>query len=124
MAKYSVLGLAIVSDLLAYYCIVLPLNPMDPIWLTVASDFTLLVWYVVSEWYLVKHYGIKHWKNDCYALSACAVFLLVAFFFNERIGFAVYLAAIVVLGLGFYWKEAKAFFVAWKEHREKPTGIK
>lgn len=120
-----ILVLAILTDLIAYYLLVLPLNPMDPIWLTVASDFTLLVWYVVSEWYLAKHYGIKHWKNDWYALSACAVFLLVAFFLDQWIGFGVYLVAIVALSLLFYWKETKSLWGALKMRRHKqPTEIK
>jgi O-antigen/teichoic acid export membrane protein len=120
-----ILALAILTDLLAYYFLVLPLNPMDPIWLTVASDFTLLVWYIVSEWYLVKHYGIKHWKNDGYALSACVVFLLVAFFLDQWIGFGVYLVAIIALSLLFYWKETKGLWNMFKARRQKqPAEIK
>lgn len=113
-----ILFLAVITDLLAYYFIVLPLDRSNPIWLTVASDFTLLIWYIVSEGYLVKHYQIKHWKNDLYCIVASGAFLAVAFFLNEWMGFVVYFVGITILSLCFYGNDLRAF-VAGLSKRKK-----
>lgn len=102
-----ILALAIATDLLTYYFYMLPKDPNNPVWLTVASDVTLLVWYIICEGYLIKRFKIRHWKNDFFALCSCSLFLLVAFFFDGWIGFGVYFGSIAILTLLFFFPEIK-----------------
>lgn len=119
-----ILLIAIVTDLIAYYFIILPFDSMNPIWLTIASDITLLIWYIVSEKYLVKNYKIQHWKNDCYAFSSCILFLLVAFFSDGWIGFGIYLISIAIIDFCFYRKEINNFFILQKANRKQKANNK
>jgi hypothetical protein len=123
LQNIAILVLAIATDLFAYYCLVLPIDPGNPIWLTVASDFTLVVWYVASEWYLAKKFQVKHWKNDIYAFMTCGLFLTAAFVFSEWLGFLIYFIAVVAMSLLFFSKEAKELFRQLKNQLHKQSGI-
>jgi len=117
-----VLLLAIVTDFIAYYCIILPFDSSNPVWLTVASDFTMIIWYLISEWYLVKLFHIRHIKNDCYLFASCLSFFVIAFFFHEWIGLIIFSGAFIVLTICFFYKEIRGFFgLLRKKSKSNPT---
>jgi len=117
-----VLLFAIVTDIMTYYWIILPFDPNNPIWFAVASDITLLFWYIISESFLAKNYHIKHWKNDIYALSLCCIFYLTSFFLDQWIGFGVYLVSVLLASYLFFFKETKALLqMARAKHNQIKT---
>jgi hypothetical protein len=112
-----ILLLAVATDLIAYYCFIVPLAQETPVLLTVASDVTIFIWYILCEGYLCKHYHIKHWKNDFFMLCAIGLFVLISVYLTQWWGLLAYLISIVLLILLFYWKEIQLF----RASRKKPT---
>ena len=105
-----ILCAAILLDLAAYYLIVLNTDSKDPIWLTAASFLTIIIWYCISESYLVLHFKIKHLKNDLFILLACLLFFVVSYLLSGWAGFAVFLVLSVALCFLFYFKLIKNAF--------------
>jgi O-antigen/teichoic acid export membrane protein len=101
--------LAIISDIFGYYFITLKYSPNNPIAIVIASVVVIALWYVMSESYLVKHYKIKHWKNDIYLLIIVIGFYLIAFLSSKWIGFSIYLLFVVVITILVYFKEISQF---------------
>lgn len=102
-----ILGLAVLTDLLAYYCIIRNNDINNPIAITYASLFTIMVWYFLSEGYLAKKYGIRHWKGDAYVFVLAAAFLLITQFFQKWAAVALYLGFYIVWTALFYFRDLR-----------------
>jgi O-antigen/teichoic acid export membrane protein len=98
----TVLILSLVSGLGAYYIF----HTMEAVsW---ASVIIMIVWYVLSERFLKKQYGISSGVNLIYLILVSAVFYLISLIDIWYIGMVAYMcAAVVITGL-FYFKDIKA----------------
>jgi O-antigen/teichoic acid export membrane protein len=113
-----ILALAVLSDLLVYYLYIKPYSYNNPILISVTSFFVILVWYIVSESYLINHYKIKHWKNDVYLLTIILAFFFSSFTFTNVTGTLVYCAFLLGISLCFYSKEIDAVIDVVKTKRQ------
>ena len=68
--------------------------------IAIASLFTFLVWYIISDHALKKKMGLKNCKSDWFVLFATAVYF-AGVFLNTWIGLAVYYLLLVALALIF-----------------------
>ena len=98
----TVLILSLVSGLGAYYIF----HTMEAVsW---ASVIIMIVWYVLSERFLKKQYGISSGVNLIYLILVSAVFYLISLIDIWYIGMVAYMcAAVAITGL-FYFKDIKA----------------
>lgn len=70
-----------------------------------ASVMTLLIWYLISETYFIKHYHIRWIKNLTYIITTSICFYSVTFFVeNNIIGTILYLVMYFVITILFYKK--------------------
>ena len=70
----------------------------------------MLVWYILTDVYLIRKYKVKNTKNTVYMLLQVAIFYAVTFINILWLSAIVYLAAFVITLLCFYFKEVKWLF--------------
>lgn len=73
--------------------------------ISVASIFTMMLWYVMVEKYFITRYSIRWEKNIAYLFVMMTAFYIVTFIKNEFLGFLVYLSVFILLTYIFYRSE-------------------
>jgi O-antigen/teichoic acid export membrane protein len=117
-----VLALAIAADAGIYYLYILPYSQDNPIGISITSVGVILVWYVISESYLVSKYHVRHWKNDAFLIVTVTGFYLFTQYFSLLVSFLCYLGFYpLVVGL-FFPKEIKSGYelIRSKMAKKKP----
>lgn len=96
-----ILALAVVLNTIVYF-IFKTTNAIS-----VVSIVVLLVWYLVVEFYFIKHYNIKWVKNLIYLLLMISSFYLVTLIENIIISGSIFLVIWVLITGILYFKELK-----------------
>ena len=97
----TVLILSLVSGLGSYYIF----HTMEAVsW---ASVIIMIVWYVLSERFLKKQYGISSGVNLIYLIITSMAFYVISLMDKWYIGMAAYIGAAFIITLLFYAKEIK-----------------
>lgn len=86
-----ILVLSAVANVLAYYLYRTTYS------ISIASIFTILIWYCVSEQFFVKEYGYHRWNNLFYAISIMTAFYVFTSFNNLYFSLLLYLIAFLLI---------------------------
>lgn len=80
----------------------------SPIYISIASVISLIIWYLVSEYYFISKYRIKWKKNFIYIfLSMVAFYCLTALVKNDLISWLSYILFFIICTLGMYKNDVK-----------------
>lgn len=96
-----VLILSIITNIIAYNIC----KSMTAI--SIASVITLVIWYMLTEGYMIKKYHVKFVKNALYIILICASYYLCFLIKNIYISFVIYLACYLVITIPLYFNEIK-----------------
>lgn len=91
---FSILGLSIVADVLAY------LVWRTPIAISLSSVIVIGAWYLMSESFLVKKMAIKRWGDAGILAAGIVAFYIAAELLGLLRGFAAYSCFCIVLVAG------------------------
>ena len=84
--------------------------------ISMASIFTLGIWYFVSEYFIIRKYKIKPYKNDSFILIVCTSFYVLTYFVkNIYFSFVLLLIDFILLILIFYFKEIRTIISKLKK---------
>lgn len=73
--------------------------------ISVVSIFVMMLWYLITEIYLVRKIDIRPIKNIIYILVIVAIFYIITFYVeNVFIGIGIYLVLCVLFSYAFYFK--------------------
>ena len=99
------LGLSIIANFIAYFA------TGKMIWISIASVFVICIWYIISEFYLIKKWKLKTSKNIIYiSLNIASFYILTEFIYNIYLSFSIYFIVFVCLTLFFNFKLIKRRF--------------
>ncbi len=100
-----VLGLSILANVIAY------LIYKTPIAISIASVIVMGIWYIITEFTLIRKWKINPLKNLIYIILIMTSFYLITYLIeNIFIGFGIYLLVYVSLTVLFYFKLLKSKF--------------
>ncbi|MBR6071678.1 MAG: hypothetical protein IKP77_02450 [Acholeplasmatales bacterium] len=98
-----VLLISFVANLIAY----LIFKSVSAI--SIASIITMLIWYIISEFYFIRHYNVNWIKNFVFMIVMMGSFYVITFISNYYIGFTMHFISIITLVYLFNLKDINVF---------------
>ena len=83
--------LSFVTNLIAYFWFKTPIS------ISIASIITISIWYIVTEFIIIKKFKINVLMTYIYIIICMVVFYLVTLINNVFIGFGVYFVSILLI---------------------------
>lgn len=77
-----------------------------------ASIFTLIIWYFISEYGIVKRYKINNFRNYVYAFIMIIMFYTSSYFAQDYlVGTILYMGIFIIVTMIFFGKQFFSFFI-------------
>lgn len=100
-----VLGISCVANIMSYVLY------RTTISISIASIFTMIVWYIIVEAYLIKHRNIKWRRNFVYMVVMILAFYISTSIANYYISMAIYGGAFITISILVYGKLLKQYIL-------------
>ncbi len=106
-----ILILSIIADIIAFYIF------KETKWISIASIFILLCWYIMVEMYFVKKFRVKWIRNFIYMLAIISGFYCISRISSILLSASLYFIYFMTLTSIFYYREIKELIIKIKERK-------
>ncbi len=109
----SIFVLSIIANFIAYYVF------KKPLYISIASIIVIFIWFIITEFIIIKKFKVFPFRNWLYILFMIAAFYLITLIEKIWLGAIIYVCAWLLLTLIFEFPETKKIIIEFKSFFKK-----